>query len=207
MNRATRVLQAALALFTALIAMPTVAAAQTMSDSGQRVRVTHGAGKRFTGVLQLVSPQDLTVRDTARQRDRVIPRSDITLVERSLGQHRNFWGSFAVTFAVMTVGVSVISGLAWTPCESTDLFDFHCLFVPASREDAFAFGALGGAVIGVPLGAIIGAIRRTERWLPVAPADGVSDQRPSVFLGTGPARSARVGIRLPVSLPSSAQIR
>jgi hypothetical protein len=55
-----------------------------------------------------------------------------------------------------------------------------------SRGDAFLFGALGGAVLGGGIGALIGAMTRTDRWEEI-PLDRLQ-------VSYTPRHSGRVGV-------------
>jgi hypothetical protein len=184
-------------LIVLALATPTPGWAQVAADSGQRVRVHYGARKQAIGILESLAGERLMIRDTARHRDVVIPRSDITLIERSLGHHRNFWESFLVTFVASTFTVGALMALTYSPCEG----DFAgCLFAPESTDQAFVFGLAGGAVLGLPLGLLVGAARKTERWAPLT-LPSASGGRFSVT----PLLGSRVGLMGTFRFGSSSQ--
>jgi hypothetical protein len=142
-----------------LIAVSTTSAAQSASDSGQRVRITRTTGMKAIGVLRQVSDQSLTIRRTPWSLDEVIERSDVQRVERSLGTRRDFGGGFRLGF-LASVGVGLLAGLNWQTCGD------GC--IPDSRSQALAVAAIGGVVIGVPVGIVVGALRHVERWTTIA---------------------------------------
>ena len=138
--------------------------AQVASDTGQRVRVHFGVKKQAVGVLESLGSESLMIRDTARHRTLLIPRSDITLIERSLGKRRDFFGNFFVTFVGSMFTMGALMAVTYSPCEGGL---GECLYAPESREGAFMLGLGTGALVGTPLGFFVGATRLIERWTPL----------------------------------------
>ena len=176
-----------MSLFIGLtLATSTHGGAQVVPDSGQRVRVHYGAGKVVIGVLDSISAGSLYVRESAASRSHVIPRAELRLIERSLGRHRNFWSNFATTFAISAVAVGALSAITFKPCEGSL---GACFYAPESEGDAFIWGLAGGAILGLPLGLIIGASFTSERWAPrTLPATSGTTLRLSPVFGS------RIGI-------------
>ena len=75
-------------------------------------------------------------------------------------------------------------------------YDPSCSFICFTRTEHFLYGFGIGALVGLPLGAIMGHAVREERWNPVslpAPAESRLTIRPVIGSGVGFAGSIRVG--------------
>ena len=120
----------------------------------------------------------------------------IEVFETSLGRQSNFGKYFGLTLAASSVVGVTIYALTWSPCTETGWF--ACWFEPDSRGEAFGWGLAGGAIIGLPLGVIIGSVVREERWNRVAlpaPTAPRLTIRPVIGGRVGFAGSVRVGGR------------
>jgi hypothetical protein len=147
----------------ALVLAPTIGLAQQWPEAGERVRVRHVDGRLFTGRVE--STVDGELRLGGPGGPYVLPRSDIAGMDRSLGDRRSFGRAFAATIGLTAGGGAMIGALAWSPCTS------DCWLHPRTRGDAVAWGLVGGAVLGLPLAVLVGAVSKSERWAPV-PAFG-----------------------------------
>ena len=154
----------ALAVFATLL--PIRGWAQLASDPGERVRIRHTDGTVFTGVLGSVSVENVHLREGAAGRDLVIPRAEIRQIEESLGKHRSFWRNFGITLGASSVGIGVLSAITWTPCTETGFL--ACFMYPSDRGEALVWGLAGGAGIGVPVGVLVGLLRKNERWASIS---------------------------------------
>ncbi len=167
--------------------------AQDMPSRGERIRVRQVDGTVLTGRLLTLSPEMIQLSvgsdDVAE-----VPVARIEVLETSLGRQRNFGKYFGLTVAVASFVGGTIYALAWSPCTETGWF--ACLFEPESRGEAFAWGLAGGAIIGLPLGLIIGSNVREERWSPVALPASVASRltiRPVIGRGVGLVGACGIG--------------
>ncbi|MGE0159151.1 MAG: hypothetical protein AB7T31_07025 [Gemmatimonadales bacterium] len=170
----------------AFVLLPSGAAhAQAWPDVGERVRVRHVDGRTFTGSVE--SASDDALRLAGPDGAYAIGRSDIAGLERSLGVHRRFGRGFAVTVGIAAGAGGIVSAATWSPCEG------WCIVHPETRTDAFAWGVVGGAVIGLPIGVLVGLASGSERWEPILPLGRVA-LSPVVRAG------GRVGVRAAIPL-------
>jgi hypothetical protein len=135
-------------------------AGQSGPEPGDRLRIRTLEGVVRTGTVEGASAQE--VRLTHAYGTWSIPQSDIDTMERSLGQQRRFARNFFLTVGIASGAIGTISALSWSPCYSTEFLG--CLLHPESRTDAFAWGAFGGLLLGIPIGTVIGLVDKSERW-------------------------------------------
>jgi hypothetical protein len=136
---------------------------RTTLAMGDRVRVsTTRSPTPFEGILTARSDGWLTV-EAADGSELQTPVADIEIAERHSRQH-NFWKYFGRTELAGTIGLSVLAGLTWQPCSS-----WLCIG-PQNRAEAFLFGALGGAVLSLPVAVVVGALVKEDQWTAVRPS-------------------------------------
>ncbi len=140
----------------AVVVLPTSGIAQGGPEIGERVRVRHVDGRLFTGSVE--STSDAGLRLVAPGGPYIIGRAEIAGMERSRGEHGSFGRGFITTVGIAAGGVGLISAIAWSPCRD------GCIVHPNTRGDAFAWGAAGGALLGFPLGILVGIASKSERW-------------------------------------------
>ena len=148
----------------AIVLVPAGLVAQPVP--GDRLRVRPTDGPAVTGTLVESTPTGLRLRD--ERADVVVERSRIRTVERSLGTESHFARNFFVSIAAGALLVGGYTALSYDPSDTSDFFG------PNDRAEAFALGALGGAILAIPIGVITGIASRTESWEPIsltAPAD------------------------------------
>ena len=159
-------------LMTLVVVLPSDASAQAVPSLGHRIRIKQVDGTVLTGRLATLSPETIQLwigsDDLAE-----VPVARIEVLETSLGRRRRFAKYYGITVAAASVVGGMIYALTWSPCTETGWFT--CWPHPDSRGEAFGWGFAGGAIIGLPLGLIIGSKVREERWNPVAlPAPAAS---------------------------------
>lgn len=148
------------ALVSALLAalFATVVAAQSPPRPGDRVRVQL-SGLRLTGTL--VESTDRTLRIASEDGgEHLLPWADVAEASRSTGKRSGRRAFFLGLGASALVGGTVWAA-TWDQCDG-------CWYHPASRADAFEWGFLGGAVLGLGVGAVAAGIASRERWEPLA---------------------------------------
>jgi hypothetical protein len=103
-------------------------------------------GKKFAGTLVRLTPDVLHLEQGAAM-PLVVERYQLSRVERSLGSQPNF-GRFFLLGVLVSTGVGAIYGLV-----------VEAPFGPVGT-------GLAGALIGIPVGLVAGAVVRTEGWEP-----------------------------------------
>jgi hypothetical protein len=101
----------------------------------------------------------------------------------------HFVRNFAVSIGAGALVFGTWAAAVYEPCAS------DCWLSPDDRADAFAFGAVIGAVVAIPVGVIAGIASRSERWeaIPLSPPADVT-----LLLGAPAGRGVSLGLRLPV---------
>ncbi len=158
-------MRASICLLAAVaICCPLHATAQVAATPGDRVRVQSRDGAVLVGVISAVSSDVIVLSQGVAGQDLAIPLAGTEGIERSLGRRRRFGRNFGVTLGVSAAAFGLASALAWQPCRETSI---TCLHPIESRTGAFGFGLAGGALIGLPLGVIVGLVAKSEEWEPI----------------------------------------
>lgn len=101
----------------------------------------------------------LAVSDSVFRRVRM---SEIWSVARH-SREGEFWKTLLKVEAIGTIGTAIITGITYEPCRS-----WLCIG-PQSRGEAFVWGAAVGALASLPVGAVIGAVAKQDRWTRLDP--------------------------------------
>ena len=177
-------------LMTLMFVLPSDGSAQAVPTPGDRIRIEQVDGTVLTGTLGALSPQTIQLLVGSDDRMAEIPVARIEALEISLGRQRRFLKYFGLTVAATSFVGAIIGAIAYEDSEP-----YNCLFCFTQGEYiGIGFGI--GALVGLPLGAIIGSDVREERWDPVslpAPAESRLTIRPVMGSGVGFAGSVRVG--------------
>ncbi len=176
--RHSSALLVALAILLASLSARPIAAQVAELQPGTRVRVRGSdVAGRLQGVVLSRSGDSLTV---SRPNGPPIPLvlSAMSRVEVSRGKSR---GRGAWRGLLWGVGIGAVLGLVPTddPECDRDPDAFGC----GSRAESMALAAIGGSVIGVPIGAIIGVERWETLAIPARVSLRSSDGRRSLQLG------------------------
>ncbi len=177
MRHSSALLVALTVLLTPLSAQPLAAQlAELQAGTRVRVRGSDVAG-RLQGVVLSRSGDSLTV---SRPNGPPIPLafSSVSRVEISRGKSR---GRGAWRGLLWGAGIGAVLGLVPTddPECDRDPDAFGC----GSRAESMVLTAIGGSVIGVPIGAIIGVERWETLTIPARVSLGSSHGRRSLQLG------------------------
>jgi len=148
-----------------MLLSPIAAFAQEPPTLETRVRVTQSSGLVTVGTLRSLSADSIVFIDP-QGKPTGLALQNVAL-ERSIGRTGRFWKTFGITVAAGAAVGGLISAATWEQCES-DAF-LGCFMVPASRGEAGILGVLAGGVIGIPVGALLGAVIKVERWEPLNP--------------------------------------
>jgi len=149
---------------------------------GDRVRIGFINGGGVTGTFAESTPTALVLYRGGIPI--AVPRAQIGEMERSLGKRGDFGRNLLVSVGASALIVGGMAALVTDPSEPCDMF--------CGRQSAFVLGAIGGGVIGVPIGLIAGIASYQERWerLPLSTPNGFS-----LLLGYG---ALGVAFRLPL---------
>lgn len=150
------------ALGTALLATLLVlspATAQSADDLrlGQRVRVTQGLRIRTTGVVQSYEAGTLALVDDEGMLRR-FAMDEVSRIELHKGTGRRFGRNLLVTMAVSAGAFGILSAATYEPCQG------WCIG-PTGAGEAFMWGALGGGILGIPVGVVVGLVSSHDRWV------------------------------------------
>ena len=125
-----------------------------------RVRVTQSSGLVSVGTLYSLSADSVVFVDQ-HGKPTGLALQNIEL-ERSLGRSGNFWKTFGITVGSAAVIGGLISAATWEECFSDDFMG--CFMTPESRSEAAFYGVAAGGILAIPVGALLGALVKTERW-------------------------------------------
>jgi hypothetical protein len=144
-----------------LTAWPAIVSSQEPLEAGARVRVAIPQRNPMIATFSAWSADtiQLTMVGGAQVK---LAMANIIGLEKSVGRETHFWKHFAIGVSATGLAVGLVSAATWTPCRQTG--PFACLFTTGSRGEAFALGGVAGVVIGVPIGALAGALIKRERW-------------------------------------------
>ncbi len=146
---------------TVVLTLPLQVTAQIF-EPGERVRVRSADGGFTQGVVSSVSQTFIIIRPEAGGPDLELSISEASRIERSV-QVRRFGRNFGLTMGASAAAGGLLAALSWSGCSGFCIVD--------SRADAFAAGVAGGALIGLPLGLIVGLSATGQGWEPLsAPA-------------------------------------
>ena len=177
-------------VMTLMSILPFDGSAQAVPSPGDRVRIRQVDGTVLTGTLITLSPEtiQLSVGSAGRMAEVLLAR--IEVLEASLGRRRNYPKYIGITVAVTSILGATLAGITEQPCNPIGICDG-----PDTSEWLY-IGFTRGAIIGLPLGVVIGTVIKEERWnpfsLPVPSASGLTI-RPVIGSRVGFAASVRVG--------------
>ena len=170
---APRIISLLFLLFLAVVGE--LCAQDTLVVPGARVRVY--SPDRVTGTIETLSSDTLVLRTEARRSLQAIPFASITKLEVSRGRKSNVGKGARIGLAV-GAGVGAIAGVILIIGECSG--SAGCLFYSVAGGVA---GALYLFLPGTLLGAVIGAVFRTDLWETV-PLDRIRvSLRPNDHLG------------------------
>ena len=176
-------------LMTLMLVLPSDGSSQAVPSPGDRIRIRQVDGTTLTGTLSTRSAETIQLSVGAAGPTVEGPVEGIAVLEISLGRHRRFVKYIGLTVAAGSIVGATIGYNAYEPCS------FLC-FGPDTRGEYTLIGFGIGALVGLPLGALIDYVVREERWNPLAlPTLGESRLtiRPVIGSGVGFAGSIRVG--------------
>lgn len=142
------------------IALPAPGLAQLQPTD--RVRILTVDGLTLTGAVTEMSPDSLMLSSAGHAN--WVRQSEIAYLERSAGQYRMFARNFVVTAGSVAAVGGALAAITWTECVSNEFLG--CLMTPGSRGEAFVMGAAAGALLGTPIGVILGLAIKYDRWEP-----------------------------------------
>ena len=176
-------------VMTLVFVLPFDGSAQAAPSPGDRIRIRQVDGTTLTGTLSTRSAEMIQLSVGATGPMVEVPVEGIAVLEASLGRSRRFGKYFGLTVAAASI-VGATIGALYEPCRTESCTG------PDTRTAQIFVGFGVGALVGLPVGAIIGSVVREERWNPLAlPALAESRLtiRPVIGSGVGFAGSIRVG--------------
>lgn len=176
----TRIALVALVAAAAFL-LPAVTTAQVV-EPGVRIRVTDVGGSRHTGTFEALDAD--SVRLLTPSGSIAVPMSSLVGLDVSIGRHRQFGRNLLLTVGAFALLAGAVSAVTYERCE-------YCFATPGSRAEAFVWGAVVGSGVGTPVGVLLGAVLRHERWAAV--------YRPAakpLRVSLRPAAGGRVGFAL-----------
>ena len=183
--------RASVFLITLMFVLPSDGSAQAPSP-GDRIRIRQMDGTLLTGTFSTRSAETIQLSVGAAGPMVEVPVEGIEILEISLGRQRRSGKYFGLTVAAASIVGATIGFIAY---EEPEPCSFLC-FGPETRSQYTLVGFGIGALVGLPLGAIIGYVVREERWNPAslpAPAASRLTIRPVIGSGVGFGGSVRVG--------------
>ena len=197
-------------ILTALAVLGSPLAGQVPSTltPGARVRVTSNGGNHVVGVVDSIAEGRFFLH--SGRVGSAYSDTSLARLEVSAGSHRRIGRSVLVTTLISAGALGIIASATYEPCsptrpQTTDVYGAFvwalaegivCSMPPNSRGEAFTWGAAAGAVVGVPLGLIIGLAWKHDRWEDVIA--GAPDA-PKAALRLMPTRDG--GFSLAASIP------
>ena len=152
-------------------------------------RVFRNSGEPIVAEWEGNSDGTILLRDKSGIVNWQIPQESVERVEVSLGHERRMGQSVFKWTLGMAVGFGILGAVAWDPCTETGFM--ACFLAPTSRSESFAWGAMGGAIVGIPVGFLAG-LRKHEIWSD----NSIQNLRASVQ--AAPGGRVGVGLNLPV---------
>jgi len=129
--------------------------AQVVPDEGSPIRVFPAEGGRWEG--RYVDRSHTHLLAEGPQGPSQWAFEDIREIQVGVGPHRPVVPTMFATSGILAAGFGLLGALAEPECES------WCIG-PQTRGEGFIWGAIGGAILGLPVGFVIGLIPR-ERWM------------------------------------------
>ncbi|MDH3204968.1 MAG: hypothetical protein OEO79_00065 [Gemmatimonadota bacterium] len=145
--------------------LPAASHAQTVLSPGDRIRFREAEGAVVIGVVSAISAEEVRLATQDRS-GHVVSRDQIESLERSLGTERRFARNLFISVGAGAAIGGVMGAVTWKPCRETGFL--ACFLHPASRGEAAQWGTAAGALIGVPIGVIVGLATRHEVWEPLS---------------------------------------
>ena len=173
-------------LMTLMFVLPSDGSSQAVPSLGHRIRIKQVDGTVLTGRLVTLSPETIQLWISSDDLAEV-PVARIEVLETSLGRHRRPDKYLGLTVAATSIVGVTMGFIAYDP---------SCTFFCFTRSQYVGIGFVYGAIIGLPLGLLIGSVVTEERWNPAslpAPTAPRLTIRPLIGSQVGFAGSIRVG--------------
>ncbi len=152
-------------LTTALLA-PVVADAQAPAvAAGTRVRVTAPSIDLRRHVTTIVDVRGDSIVFGVSNNSRSVALSDVTALEVSAGKHRRFLRNAGLGLGIGAIVGAVVGAATYEECVPTEFLD--CFLADESRGQSAVTGGVVLGAVGLLTGAVVGVLRRTDRWVSV----------------------------------------
>ncbi len=166
-------MKALLAVLAVAVLIPVVATGQSSPlSAGTRVRVTAPGNDLDQHVTTIMEVRGDSIVVGVRNSSLAIGLADVTELEISTGKRRHFWRGAAFGLGIGAVTGLVVGAVTYEECVPDGFLS--CFMAPKSASASAAEGGLVLGSIGLLAGAVIGGLKRTDRWasvkLPVSAA-------------------------------------
>lgn len=155
-----------LMVLAAAFLAPVVADAQASPVvAGARVRVTAPSIDLRRYVTTIVDVRGDSIVLGVRDNSRSVALADVTALEVSAGKRRRFLRSAGLGLGIGAIVGAVVGAASYEECVPTEFLG--CFLAPESRGQSAAMGAVVLGAVGLLTGAVVGVVRRTDRWVSV----------------------------------------
>jgi hypothetical protein len=155
-----------LVILAAAFLAPVAADAQTPAVvAGARVRVTAPSIDLRRHATTIVDVRGDSLVLGVRDGSRSVALSDVTALDVSAGKRRRFLRSAGLGLGIGAIVGAVVGAATHDECVPTEFLD--CLLSPESRAESAVMGGVVLGAVGLLTGAVVGAVRRTDRWVAV----------------------------------------
>ena len=182
--------RATICVMALVVVFPSYGSAQAAPSPGDRIRVKQMDGTVLTGTLTMLSPETIQLSVGSDDRMAEVPVAQIEVLETSLGR-RATYGKYVPLSMLGGAFVGAAYGAITGDSSSTG-------FLSSFDQPEFraAVGFVTGALIGLPVGLVLGSAFSEERWNRVALSAPTAPRltvRPVIGSRVGFVGSLRVG--------------
>jgi hypothetical protein len=128
----------------------------------------------FVGTLTDKTGDLLIVSGADGRRTWQVPTSSLETLEVSAKQTRTFGRAIPISMAAFGGFGGLLFAATYEPCTGL------CILGPGSEGEAFAWGLVAGALVGLPVGLLWG-LRKADVWEEVGLNQGVESPIPFLF--------------------------
>lgn len=154
--------------FSATAAVSSTVSAQRLADlqQGARIRVETRNYGDFVGTLESATADTIRLRDN--RQTLAFSVADTRSVSTSPGASaaRGMLRTGIASAILGTLAGAGVGYMTYKPCKLDGVFD--CAYVPTTRARATTFAAISFGASALIIGGVVGAIKGSDNWTPVA---------------------------------------